>query len=125
MTKFRKFLLSTHTLAFSTLAFAQENPAGAPPSPTQGLLLQAPIFVAIIALFYFGMIRPQRNQQKQHTEFLQKLGKGDDVVTTGGILGKIIGINDRVVTLDVSNGNELKVLRTQVQAYLKDALPST
>ena len=111
----------TGQLSWVSSAYAQDA-AGAQ-SPGQGMLLQMPIFVALFGLFYFGMIRPQRNQQKKHVEFLTKLSRGEEVVTASGIIGKIVGLNERVVTLDVSEGTEIKILRTQVQSYLKDSLP--
>jgi len=93
------------------------------PDPMKGLLLNLPIFAALFALFYFGIIRPQRNQQKKHQEFLKGLSKGQDVVTSGGIIGRISGITDRVVTLEVDEGTEIKILRSQVQGLIKDGAP--
>jgi preprotein translocase subunit YajC len=106
---------------FSNFALAQEA-AAAPVTPVGGFLVNLPIILAVIGLFYFGIIRPQKQQQKQHVEFLSKLNRGDEVVTASGIIGKIVGITDRVVTLEVAPKFELKVLRSQVQAFLKDSV---
>lgn len=107
----------------STVALAQDAaPAGAAPDPVKGLLLNLPVFLALFALFYFGLIRPQRAQQKKQMEFLQTLNRGDEVVTASGIIGTIRGLTDRVVTLEVSQGTEMKVLRSQIQAHLKDSI---
>jgi len=72
------------------------------PAPGQG---QGALFVvvlqiaALIAIFYFLLIRPQRNQQKQHQTMLEALKKGDEVVTGGGIIGRIVHIKDDRVTI--------------------------
>jgi len=112
------------SLSYSTAALAQAS-APAAPSSTTGLLLNLPIFIAIFALLYFSIIRPQKNQQKKHAEFISKLTKGEEVVTSSGILGKIVGITDRVITLEISQGTEIKILRSQVQGYLKDSVTAS
>ena len=103
-------------------ALAQSEAAA--PDPMRGLLLNLPIFAALFALFYFGLIRPQRAQQKKLSAFLTQLQKGQEVITSGGIIGRVVGITDRVVTLEVAPGMEFKILRAQIQANLKDSLPN-
>jgi preprotein translocase subunit YajC len=106
---------------FIATALAQ---ASTPPAdPMKGLLLNLPIFAALFALFYFGIIRPQRNQQKKHQELLKGLSKGQEVVTSGGIIGRISAITERIVTLEVDEGTEIKILRSQVQGLIKDGAP--
>ena len=118
-----KFASSSLLILASANAWAQDAAAQAPaPDPVKGLLLNLPIFVAFFGLFYFALIRPQKNQQKKQIEFMQSLNRGDEVVTASGIIGTIRGLTDRVVTLEVAPGTEIKVLRTQVQALLKDSL---
>lgn len=90
----------------------------------KGLLLQLPMLLALFGLFYFGMIRPQRNQAKQHAEFIAKLNRGDEVVTASGIIGTIRGLTEKVITLEVSQGTEIKILKTQIQGRLKDVVTS-
>lgn len=107
---------------FSLNAWAETAPASKP-DPMKELLINLPPILALFALFYFVILRPQRTQQKKQSEFLSKLNKGDEVLTASGIIGTISGLNDRVVTLEVSEGTEIKVLRTQIQCHLKDALP--
>ncbi|MBS1983640.1 MAG: preprotein translocase subunit YajC, partial [Bdellovibrionales bacterium] len=94
----------------------------AAPDPVKGLLVNLPIFLALFGLFYFGIVRPQKQQQKKQVEFVSSLGKGDEVVTQSGIIGTIRGLTDRVATLEVSPDTEIKVLRSQIQARLKDIL---
>jgi len=111
-------LILSFGLAHSTLA--QEAVAPASPDPVKGLMLNLPIIAALFGLFYFGLIRPQKNQQKKHSEFLQGLNKGDEVITASGIIGTIRGLNEKIVTLEVSQDTEIKVLRSQIQSQLKD-----
>lgn len=104
---------SVVTLA-STPALAQSATAPAA-SPMEGLLVNLPFLLALFALFYFALIRPQKQQQKQHQEFVSTLGKGDEIVTASGIIGKITGLTDKVATLEIAPGTEIKVLRAQIQ----------
>jgi len=108
-------IASLITLVTATAtAFAQEAAAPAA-SPTEGLLVNLPFLLALFALFYFALIRPQKQQQKQHQEFVTSLGKGDEIVTASGIIGKITGLTDKVATLEIAPGTEIKVLRAQIQ----------
>lgn len=90
------------------------------PSPGQG---QGALFVvvlqiaALIAIFYFLLIRPQRAQQKQHQEMLKGLKRGDEVMTTGGIIGKVVHIKDDRVTIQ-SAESRLIVQRDRVASVL-------
>ncbi|MDR1673151.1 MAG: preprotein translocase subunit YajC [Bacteroidales bacterium] len=72
----------------------------------------------IIVVFYFFMIRPQMKKQKELKNYRNALQKGDKVVTTGGIYGKISGISDSTVEVDIANGITIKVDK---YAILKDS----
>ena len=116
-TKYKLLLLSflfTHTAAVWSQTAA--------PSKTQGFLLNLPVIIGFIALFYFAFIRPQKQQQKKHDAFISSLKLGDEVVTSSGILGTIRGLTDKIVTLEVSDATEIKFLRSQVQSKLKEQL---
>ena len=76
------------------------------------------MFGAIFILFYFLLIRPQQKRQKQHREMVGSLAKGDEVVTVGGTLGKITGLSDNFVTIEVADGVEIKVQRHAVQTMM-------
>jgi preprotein translocase subunit YajC len=80
--------------------------------------LSNPLFmmVAVIGIFYFLVIRPQSKQRKDHTKMLAELKKGEEVVTQGGIIGKITGMTDGELTLQVQEGVRLRVLRSSVQS---------
>ena len=71
-------------------------------------------FIAIAAVFYLVFFRPQQKQQKQHQGFLGGLKKGDEVVTNGGIVGRVAAVEDRTVQLDVGAGNKLRILKAQI-----------
>jgi preprotein translocase subunit YajC len=72
----------------------------------------------IIVVFYFFMIRPQTKRQKELRNFRDSLAKGDKVVTTGGIYGKIVSISETYITIEVASGVNLKIDK---QAVLKDS----
>jgi preprotein translocase subunit YajC len=84
-------------------------------------------FGVIIAIMYFMMLRPQAKQLKEHRALLAGLKKGDDVVTQGGILGRIYAITDRIVTLEIASGVRVRVLKTSIQgraAVAEEAAPA-
>lgn len=97
-------------------AFLAQTAEGQQQSPFVSLLP----FVAIAVVFYFIFFRPQQKQQKQHQAFLQGLKKGDEVVTQAGLLGEVIQVEDRVVTLNVGGGVKLRVLKAQVAGQWKE-----
>lgn len=88
-------------------------PEGGKSSQTSFFIMMIMIFV----VFYFFMIRPQMRKQKELKNFRESLKKGDRVVTTGGIYGKINNISENVITMDVGNNVLLKVDKS---AVLKD-----
>ncbi len=86
--------------------------------PAGGGLISAVIWmVLLVAIFYFLLLRPQQKQKKQHQEFLASLKKGDKVITSGGIIGEIKSIDDDVVTLKVSEGTLIKVLKQSITGF--------
>jgi len=99
---------------FISNAYAQEAGAG----PGGGDMFQILFLVGLFALFYFIAIRPQRKRQKEHTDMVSALNKGDEVVTTSGILGKISRLEDNFVVLQVSDNMELKFQRSYINAVL-------
>ncbi|MBR9921131.1 MAG: preprotein translocase subunit YajC [Bacteroidetes bacterium] len=81
------------------------------------------IFIALIfGVFYFFMIRPQSKRQKEQRNFITELEKGDEIVTAGGIIGKINKIEDDVITLDVGNKTFIRVSRSVVSKDMTDGL---
>ena len=90
-------------------AWAQAAP-GAGGGQYQFALLMA----AFIALFYFMLIRPQQRRAKEHQALVSKLAAGDEVVTSGGLLGRITEVGETFVTLEVADGVRVKVQKVQV-----------
>jgi preprotein translocase subunit YajC len=79
------------------------------------------MLIALIAIFYFLMIRPQQKKQKQIRQFRDALQKGDDVITAGGIYGKIKEVKDNVILLSVADGVTIKVDKGSVYPSATDA----
>jgi preprotein translocase subunit YajC len=94
---------------FSVPAWAQD---AAPKGPSA--VEQMIPFIAIFAIFYFFIIRPQSKRQKQHVNFLTTLKRGDEVITTGGIYGTVEGLTERFVTLEVADDVKIRILKTQI-----------
>ena len=76
-------------------------------APDGGGYTQIIFFVGIALVFYFFMIRPQQKKQKDQKKFIQEIKKGQDVVTIGGMHGKVYSVDDNKVTLDVDKGTKL------------------
>ncbi len=93
--------------------------AQAASQPAQGgEMFQIFFLIGLFALFYFIAIRPQRKRQKEHANMVSALNKGDEVVTTSGILGKIVKLEDNFVVLQVAEKVELKFQRSHINAVL-------
>lgn len=97
---------------FISNAYAQ---AGAPADA--GLMGFLPIILMFV-LLYFLMIRPQMKRQKEHKSMVQALGKGDEVITAGGIVGKINKIGDVYVNLEVADGTEIIIQKNAIGTLL-------
>lgn len=72
--------------------------------------------LGMVAVMYFLIFRPQQKAAKTHRELIAGLKKGDDVVTSGGMLGKIYAVSEREVQLEVASGVRVRVLKTSIQA---------
>ncbi|MDF3036315.1 MAG: yajC [Paucimonas sp.] len=100
---------------FISTAYAQT--AAAPAGPESGFLSFLPIILMFVVL-YFLMIRPQMKRQKEQKAMVDALGKGDEVITAGGILGKVTKVTDAYVTLEVADGTEMLVQKAAVTTLL-------
>ncbi len=74
--------------------------AGTPPGPSPFMSLLP--FVLIFLIFYFLLIRPQSKQKRQHEAMLKSIEKGDTIVTSGGLHGKVTGVTDDVLTVEIA-----------------------
>ncbi|MGH8584503.1 MAG: preprotein translocase subunit YajC [Gammaproteobacteria bacterium] len=82
--------------------------------PGSAILVDLLPIVFVLILFYFFFIRPQSKRTKEHKKMLETLGKGDEVVTSGGVLGRVLEVGENFVLLDVGKGIEVKVQRQAV-----------
>jgi preprotein translocase subunit YajC len=105
---FRFLVLTLTTLLTSVQAFAQA--AGASPSP----LIQMVPLVVVVGIMYFLVLRPQMKKAKDHATFVTQLKRGEEVLTNGGILGRIEGLTDLYVTLEISPNVRIRVLRSAI-----------
>ncbi|MBR4199345.1 MAG: preprotein translocase subunit YajC [Bacteroidales bacterium] len=77
------------------------------------------MMIAFIAIFYLFLIRPQQKRQKKEREFRERLQKGDRVVTSGGIHGKVHEINDNTIVIDIANQVYITVEKSFIQPYVE------
>ncbi len=82
-------------------------------APQGGLMGFLPLII-IFAVFYFLLIRPQMKRAKEHRKMVAELAKGDEVVTNGGLLGKITEVGDSFVTLELADNLQVKLQRNAV-----------
>jgi preprotein translocase subunit YajC len=92
-------------------AYAQGAPPGGGFSPIL-------IMVAFIALMYFMMIRPQQKRQKEHAQLVANLSVGDEILTSGGILGVITGISDHYAIVKIADSTEIKIQKSSVASVV-------
>jgi preprotein translocase subunit YajC len=82
-------------------------------------LMQAMLLPALLlVVFYFLLIRPQSKRAKEQREMLSKIVAGDEIATTGGILGKVTEVGDQFLTLEIANGVSVKLQKFQVSMVL-------
>jgi preprotein translocase subunit YajC len=105
------------SIVFISQAFAQTAPAASSGGTESSLLSLAPIVLMFVVL-YFIMIRPQMKRQKEHKAMVEALAKGDEVVTSGGMLGRVSKMGETYLHIEVANGIELQVQRSSVVQVL-------
>jgi preprotein translocase subunit YajC len=99
---------------FISEAFAQAAPAAAPGGDTMSTLTSMLPLVLMFVVLYFIMIRPQMKRQKEHKAMVEALAKGDEVVTSGGVLGKVSRLGESFLHVEVANGVEIQIQRSAV-----------
>ncbi|WP_174813718.1 preprotein translocase subunit YajC [Aquisalimonas sp. 2447] len=70
--------------------------------------------IALIAIFYFLLIRPQAKRAKEHKKLVSELAKGDEVITQGGLLGRITEVDETFITMEINDNNQVKVQKNAV-----------
>jgi len=94
-------------------AYAQAStPAGG------GMLMELPLIALVIAIFYFVVIRPQTKRTKEQKSMIEALQKGDEVVTSGGELGRVTKLTGNYLILEVSQNVEIILQKTAIQTLL-------
>jgi preprotein translocase subunit YajC len=99
---------------FINSAYAQAAGGGGP----QGMMGTLLLPVLLLVVFYFLLIRPQNKRAKEQKEMLSKVAAGDEVATTGGILGKVIEVGDQFVSLEVATNVTIKLQKFQIAQVL-------
>lgn len=100
---------------FIAEAYAEGAPAAAPGGdPMTGMLF----FIGMIVIFYFLLIRPQQKRAKEHRKMVEALEKGNEVVTSGGILGKVVDVAEQYLTVEIADGVQIRVQRHAVSTVL-------
>jgi preprotein translocase subunit YajC len=99
---------------FISNAYAQAATAAA---PEQSLLGMLPLVLMFVVL-YFVMIRPQMKRQKEHKAMVEAVARGDEIVTAGGVIGKISKLGETFVHVEVANGVELQIQRSAISQVL-------
>jgi preprotein translocase subunit YajC len=95
-------------------AAAQAAAPGASPSPVPSIVMM----VALFGIMYFLMIRPQTKRAKEHRELVSKLAKGDEVLTNGGIAGRVDELGETFVSVEIAEGVRVKMQRSAIAAVL-------
>ena len=93
------------------------NQAYAADTSSPDLMMLWP-YLLIFVLFYFMLIRPQMKQAKAHKVMIESLKKDDEIVTNGGVLGKIIKIKDQFVTIEIAANTHIHIQKPSIQASL-------
>lgn len=108
----RKYLVLSILSALTAYpAFAQD--AGAP-SAGGAIMQQVLLFVPLILIFYFLIIRPQSQQRKQHQAMIDAVRRGDTVVTSGGLIGKVTKVSDDELTVELADSVRVRVMRRMI-----------
>lgn len=103
---------------FISSAFAQTAPAAAGGGDFMTSMMSMLPLLLMFAVLYFIMIRPQMRKQKEHRAMIDALAKGDEVVTAGGILGRVAKIDENFVGLEVANNVEVRIQRSAIVQVL-------
>lgn len=99
--------------------------AGGTGGDTMGILMNLAPLILIFVVFYFLLIMPQQKKAKEHKQMLASIDKGDEVITSGGIHGKVVGVADQVLTLDIGEKVKIKVSREFIALKKSGELPQT
>ena len=96
------------------------TPAGTQPNPTAQLVQMVGMFALMGVIFYFMLIRPQRTRAKQHEALMQQLKSGDKIVTSGGVVGVVISVKEKTVSIR-SADSKMEILKSAISELMERA----
>lgn len=99
--------------------------AAGPGGDSMSFLMSIAPLILIFIVFYFLLIMPQQKKAKEHKQMLASIDKGDEVITSGGIHGKVVGVADQVLTLDIGEKVKIKVSREFIALKKSGEQPQT
>jgi preprotein translocase subunit YajC len=97
---------------------AAQAATAAPAAQPGGAMIQFAMMAGLVIVFWFLMIRPQMKRQKEHRDLLGKLVKGDEVLTSGGVAGRVTDVGDNFIGVEISDGVVVKMQKGAVSAVL-------
>ena len=106
---------------FVTPAYAQ---AAAAPSGAAGLTSFIPL-ILVFVIMYFLMIRPQQKRMKEHRAMVEAVKKGDEIVTQGGLIGKVVAVKEGEVDVEIAPGVKVRVVRATIANVVNRTAPAT
>ncbi len=104
-------------VSISQLFISNAYAEGAAPAPQGGIMEFLPL-IALLAVFYFLILRPQQKRAKEHKTMMEALQKGDEVVTIGGVLGKVTKVGDDNVGVEIADNVVVQVQKPAIQNVL-------
>ena len=106
---------------FATPAYAQAAGGG----DMSALLSQLPLFIALFAIMYFLLIRPQQKKVKQHKAMIEAVRRGDQIVTAGGLIGKVTKVKDEnELEVEIAEGTKVRIVKSTVTQVLSKTEPA-
>lgn len=105
------------------VAFAMAGPPGGSAAQAGGGMAafqQIIPLVFMFAIFYFLLIRPQQKKAKEHKALLEAIKKGDNIITAGGVHGKVVSVDDGIVNLEIATGVVIKITKPYIASIKKD-----
>jgi preprotein translocase subunit YajC len=96
------------------IASAQAQTAATTTAAASNPIMQFVPFILVFVVFYFLMIRPQKKRLEEEQKLITQLTKGDEIYTKSGVIGVITGLTEKIVTIEISEGVKMKVIRSQI-----------
>lgn len=104
---------------FISNAAAASTAAASSGAPAQGDGMYSMVMIAaIFVLFYFMLIRPQNKRAKEHRDLIGAIKKGDEIITSGGMLGKVVEVDEQYIKINIANGVDIDMQRNAVSSVL-------